>query len=116
MTQEIRCRQCGDHATLENTIICPECGRRICDNCYDTGKGDGCKCHTRINVGDSVRTVNQMYFVEANHPTKGTIEVTLPRWHRLTVCGINRRNRTVTVTVQLPDGYTAVLHETDVEP
>lgn len=116
MTQdaEIRCGQCGDYAEPENTIVCTECNKRICDNCYDTTKGDGCQCHARINVGDSVRTKNQMYFVEANQPERETIEVRFTRWHRLTVCGIDLKKNTV--TVQLPDGYTATLDANDVEP
>lgn len=31
--------------TMEDCIECTECGFTFCDNCYDTGKGDGCKCH-----------------------------------------------------------------------
>ena len=45
------CCECGGHvATIgggkaDSGIICTECYRVFCDNCYDTGIGDGCKCH-----------------------------------------------------------------------
>jgi len=39
------CAGCGLGCGLEDGIDCPECGRWFCDNCYDTGLGDGCHCH-----------------------------------------------------------------------
>lgn len=65
-----------------------------------------------IAVGDSVRTKVQMYFVDAVHPKTGDeIETMFPRWHRLTVCGVD----TDTVDVELPEGYVATLSREDVE-
>lgn len=70
---------------------------------------------TNIQIGDSVRTVNQMYFVEATNPeTNDTIETRLPKWHRLAVCDINSQNNTI--NVQLPNGYVATLDSQDLEP
>lgn len=38
-----------DGGKANSGIYCTECGRIFCDNCYDTGKGDGCKCHVKIS-------------------------------------------------------------------
>lgn len=68
-----------------------------------------------IKPGDSVRTVNQMYFVEATNPQTGeTIETRFPRGHRLTVVGVNPQDDTI--DVQLPDGFVATLPSNDLEP
>jgi hypothetical protein len=67
-----------------------------------------------LAVGDSVATVNQMYFVEAVHPETGDqIETRFPSGHRLTVCGVDVKEGTVDVS--LPDGYVATLPHTDLE-
>lgn len=46
------CRKCGEIVdTLSGGvdgnggIRCTECEEIFCDNCYDTGLGDGCHCH-----------------------------------------------------------------------
>lgn len=39
------CSQCGDSLDAESFVECPECLHIFCDDCYDTGKGDGCQCH-----------------------------------------------------------------------
>lgn len=68
-----------------------------------------------INVGDSVRTTKQLYFVEAHHPETGeTIETKFPRWHRLIVASIDRKEDTI--TVHLPDGFLATLPSNNLEP
>ena len=67
-----------------------------------------------IAVGDSVFTLEQMYFVEAIHPKTGDeIETRLPRRHCLTVCGVDTTEGTI--DVQLPDGYVATLSRDSVE-
>jgi hypothetical protein len=38
------CYKCGSKLT-EHSINCTACTKTFCDNCYDTGKGDGCQCH-----------------------------------------------------------------------
>ncbi len=68
-----------------------------------------------IQVGDSVRTKGQHYFLEATHPETGdTIETRLPKWHRLTVAAIDPEEDTISVL--LPDGYVATLPSDDLEP
>jgi hypothetical protein len=67
-----------------------------------------------IEIGDLVSTKRAMFFVEATHPeTDDDIEVFLPRWHTLAVCGVD--NKEGTVDVKLPDGYVATLASDDVE-
>ena len=61
-----------------------------------------------------MRTVNMMFFVDATHPETGEeIEVQFPRWHRLTVIGVNAADDTV--DVQLPDGFVATMDTGDLE-
>lgn len=69
---------------------------------------------SEIVVGDSVMTKNAMFFVEASHPETGDmIETLFPRWHRLKVVGVDEKEGTI--TVELPDGYVAILSTEDVE-
>lgn len=48
---EISCAACdAEVVTLAggaggSGVVCPGCGGLYCDDCYDTGKGDGCACH-----------------------------------------------------------------------
>ena len=52
-TATMQCESCHarvktlDGGKADSGIVCPECGKVFCDNCYDTGLGDGCKCHRR---------------------------------------------------------------------
>jgi len=39
------CTGCGDSCDETEGLECTDCGKWFCDNCYDTGKGDGCHCH-----------------------------------------------------------------------
>lgn len=39
------CTECGAWTEPEHMIDCTECRQWFCDNCYDTGLGDGCHCH-----------------------------------------------------------------------
>jgi hypothetical protein len=65
-------------------------------------------------VGDRVQTKNQMFFVEASNPDTGEeIETMFPRGHSLKVIAVDEREDTV--TVQLPDGFEAVLYAGDLE-
>ena len=65
-------------------------------------------------VGETVRTVNMMFFVEATHPETGhEIEVQFPRWHRLKVLAVNTKEKTV--ALELPKGYVCTLPFADVE-
>lgn len=43
----ICCDKCGAECDAEEAegLDCPECEGFFCDNCYDSGKGDGCQCH-----------------------------------------------------------------------
>jgi hypothetical protein len=67
-----------------------------------------------IKVGDTVRTENMMFFVDATHPQTGEeIEVQFPRWHRLKVIGVNLAENTIDVA--LPKGFVATLDIGDVE-
>lgn len=67
-----------------------------------------------MKAGDSVRTKNMMFFVEATNPETGAeIETQFPRWHRLQVLSVNKAEREVTVS--LPDGFESVLGFDDVE-
>jgi hypothetical protein len=50
----MQCKTCNspvrtlDGGKPEGGIRCPECNNVFCDNCYDTGKGDGCHCHKPV--------------------------------------------------------------------
>jgi len=40
---------CEEELNSENAIFCTECNECFCDSCYDTSKGDGCRCHQLEN-------------------------------------------------------------------
>lgn len=68
-----------------------------------------------IEIGDSVRTTKQLYFVDATNPETGeAIETYFHKWDRLIVCGIDHVEGTV--DVQLPEGFVATLDMEYVEP
>lgn len=45
----VKCAACGVVVDKQGSIDCTECIDEFCDNCYDTGKGDGCHCHPKRN-------------------------------------------------------------------
>jgi hypothetical protein len=45
-TSTLVCAKCRTKVeTGDDGIRCTECVQFFCDNCYDTGGGDGCHCH-----------------------------------------------------------------------
>lgn len=61
-TADLICMNCYKPHDKADGIDCPECKQQFCDNCYDTGKGDGCHCHGKIEVEDVYRRINAGYY------------------------------------------------------
>ncbi len=58
-----KCANCGVISDVENSIDCLECKVLFCDNCYDTGQGDGCHCHTVVTK----QTRGEIHYDNALH-------------------------------------------------
>jgi len=52
MKSTICCDKCGKECECqEDGVDCPECDGFFCDNCYDFGLREGCRCHNRTEAG-----------------------------------------------------------------
>ena len=54
-----QCHKCGEYSDdpNEDGIQCLVCNLWFCDNCFDTGLGDGCRCHnlTEADMGSKTQ-------------------------------------------------------------
>jgi hypothetical protein len=57
MEPTIICEKCGKECECqEDGMDCPECEQFFCDNCYDCGLGDGCRCHNLTEADMTSKT------------------------------------------------------------
>ena len=42
------CAGCKRKSLREDGLVCTDCKMWFCDNCYDSTKGEGCKCHNNL--------------------------------------------------------------------